>query len=46
MKKEIDINSEESEKSFRNFIRNLRKRAADEMMKSEMMIKSDQKKTE
>ena len=44
MKKKIDINSERSEKSFRNFIKNLRKRAADEMMKSEMMTELDQKK--
>ena len=44
MKKEININSEESEKLFRNLIKNLRRRAADEMMKSEMMTESDQKK--
>ena len=44
MKRETDINFRESEKLFRNFIRNLRRRAADEVMKSEMMIKLSQKK--
>ena len=44
MRKRIDINSGKSEKSFRNFIRNLRERAADKMMKSEMMTELSQKK--
>ena len=39
-----DINLRKSEKSFRNFIRNLRERTADEMMKSETVTESDQKK--
>ena len=46
MRKEISINSEKLEKLFRNLIKNLRERTADEMMKSEIIIKSDQKKTE
>ena len=41
MRRRIDINSEKSGKLFRNFIRNLRRRTADEMMKSEIMIESD-----
>ena len=44
MKEEIDINFRKSGKSFRNFIRNLRKRAADEAMKSEMITELNQKK--
>ena len=46
MKKKISINSEESEKLFRNFIRNLRRRTADEMTESETATKLSQKKTE
>ena len=44
MRKRIDINSEKSEKLFRNFIRDLRRRAADEVAESEMMTKLSQKK--
>ena len=44
MGKEISINSEKLEKSFRNFIRNLRKRTADKAAKSETVIKLNQKK--
>ena len=44
MEKKIDINSEKSEKSFRNFIKNLRKRTANEMMKNKMITKLNQKK--
>ena len=49
MKERIDINLRESGKLFRNFIRNLREKAAgeaaeSETMKNEMMTKSDQKK--
>ena len=44
MRKEISINFEKSEKSFRNLIRDLRKRAADEIIKNEMTTKLDQKK--
>ena len=36
MRRGIDINSEKSGKSFRNFIKNLRKKAADKTAKSEM----------
>ena len=46
MRKEISINFKESEKLFRNFIRDLRERTADEMMKSEMITKLNQKKME
>ena len=44
MKKKISINLRESGKLFRNLIRNLRKRAADETMKNEMATEPDQKK--
>ena len=44
MREKIGINFKESEKSFRNLIKNLRKKAADEAAESEMMIKLDQKK--
>ena len=46
MREKTDINLRESEKLFRNLIRNLRKRAADETAKSEMMTELNQKKTE
>ena len=39
MKRRIDINFRKSEKLFRNLIRNLRKKAADETAKSEMTTK-------
>ena len=44
MKKKININLKKSEKLFRNFIRDLRKKTADETAKSEMMTKLNQKK--
>ena len=44
MKKRININLRKSEKLFRNLIRNLRKKAADKTVKSEMMIKLNKKK--
>ena len=44
MRRKISINLKKSEKLFRNLIRNLRRRTADEMMKSEMMTKLNQKK--
>ena len=44
MGRETDINLEKSGKLFRNLIRNLKRRAADEMMKSEMMTELNQKK--
>ena len=44
MRKKIDISFEKSGKLFRNFIKNLRKRAADKAVKSEMMTELNQKK--
>ena len=44
MKRETDINSEESEKLFRNFIRNLRKKTADKATESETATELNQKK--
>ena len=44
MGEEISINFRKSEKSFRNLIRNLKRRAADEVTESEMMTELDQKK--
>ena len=44
MKKKTDINSKKSGKSFRNLIKNLRRKTADEMIKSEIMTKLSQKK--
>ena len=44
MGERISINLKKSEKLFRNFIKNLRERAADKMMKSEMMTELSQKK--
>ena len=51
MKREININLRKSEKSFRNFIKDLRKKTADEVaesetVKNETATKPDQKKTE
>ena len=46
MRRETDINLRESEKLFRNFIKNLREKTANKMIKSEMMTKLSQKKTE
>ena len=44
MGKKIDINFRRSEKLFRNSIRNLRERTADEMMKNETATELSQKK--
>ena len=44
MKKRISINSEKSEKSFRNLIKNLRKRTADKTVKNETATELNQKK--
>ena len=44
MREKISINFRKSEKLFRNFIKDLRKRAANEAMKNEMMIELNQKK--
>ena len=44
MKRKININLRKSEKLFRNLIKNLRKRAANEAVKSEIMTKLNQKK--
>ena len=46
MKKKISINLRKSEKLFRNLIKDLRKKTADEAAESETVIKSDQKETE
>ena len=44
MRRKTDINFKESEKSFRNFIKNLRRRTADKMTKNKMMTELSQKK--
>ena len=44
MKKKISINSEKSEKLFRNFIKDLRRRTADEMTENEAVTELNQKK--
>ena len=44
MGRKIDINLRKSEKSFRNLIKNLKRRTADEMTENEMMTELNQKK--
>ena len=44
MKKKISINLKESGKLFRNLIKNLRRKAADEAAESEVTTKLSQKK--
>ena len=44
MKRKISINSEESGKLFRNFIKNLRKKAAEKTAESEAATELDQEK--